>query len=1001
MRERSWRWQHGATRETAQAEAPLRARLFSAEQMEAHGRALARAHRIRSRAGPDLLLARLKQNEGLLDDTRALLTGMVRDEMRITPAGEWLLDNYFLVEEQILTARRHLPKGYSRELPSLDQGPSTGLPRVYDLSLEAIAHGDGRIDAEAIGRFVAAYQSIAALKLGELWAIPIMLRLALIDNLRRIAVRIMRDGADHRLAGEWSARLNETATRDPKDVVLVVADLARSRPPLSGAFVAELTRGLRGRGAVLSMPLTWVEQWAADGGSSIEELVHAESQQQAADQVSIGNSIGSLRFLTNMDWRDFVEAMSVVEARLREDPAGTYALMDFNTRDAYRHVVEKIARLGGADEIGVAGIALQLAQAHALAGGGKAHVGYYLVDDGVAQTQAALAASGNARRPVRLGPRRIPLPIYLAPIAAITALFVWGLLSNASIIAHGMSPWSMAVLAVLAVIAFSELAITLVNWAATLLVAPRPLPRMDFSKGIPVDSRTLVAVPSMIGGADGVDALVEALEVRFLANRDRHLHFALLTDFLDADSQTLPGDEALLAHAVRQVERLNARYAPESDDRFFLFHRPRRWNRREGKWMGHERKRGKLAALNRLLRDTRATSEDFLRVSGNTEVLAGVRYVITLDTDTRLPRDAAREFVATMAHPLNRPRFDERRRRVVRGYGILQPSVGSSMSGQRISRYARLFGSEPGIDPYTRMVSDVYQDLFGEGSFVGKGIYDVDAFEHALADRFPENGILSHDLLEGCYARAGLVSDVRLFEDYPSRYAADVKRRYRWIRGDWQLLPWLLPWVPRGHGEYEPNPLSWLSRGKLLDNLRRSAVPVATTALWALGWALSPQPLRWTVWLLCLPLLPVLAPTLRDAWAKPVDMSLQTHLLQAGGSCARRLRRATVELACLPYEASFSLGAIVRTLWRLAVSRRHLLQWNPSSEAERSLDSGVGAELRSMAFAPLFVIAVAVLLVAINPRSLWVAVPFLGLWLLSPLWMAWLGRPPRQRGAEL
>ena len=387
----------------------------------------------------------------------------------------------------------------------------------------------------------------------------------------------------------------------------------------------------------------------------------------------------------------------------------------------------------------------------------------------------------------------------------------------------------------------------------------------------------------MIGSAHGIDALVEGLEVRFLANRDPHLHFALLTDFLDAKEQVLPGDQALLDHAARQIERLNARYAPESNDLFFLFHRPRQWNPREGAWMGYERKRGKLAALNRLLRG--GGGEDFLRVVGNADVLANVRYVITLDTDTRLPRDAAREFVGTLAHPLNRARFDEKRRRVTRGYGILQPSVGSSMSGRVASRYARMFGSEPGIDPYTRTVSDVYQDLFGEGSFVGKGIYDVDAFEHAVGDRFPEDRILSHDLLEGCYARAGLVSDVRLFEDYPSRYAVDVKRRYRWIRGDWQLLPWLLPWVPRKGGGFERSTLSWLSRGKLLDNLRRSLVPAAATTLFVIGWALVPQALAWTWWLLCLLLLPVLVPTLRDVLAKPMDMTLETHLLQVLKSC--------------------------------------------------------------------------------------------------------------------
>nr|WP_183960731.1 glycoside hydrolase family 94 protein [Chiayiivirga flava] len=964
--------------------------------MEEHGRTLAQSHRVHARPQPDLLLARLRQNEHLLDEAGTLLTRMVQDEIRITPAGEWLLDNYYLIEEQIRIARRHLPKDYSRQLPSLAGGPSTGLPRVYDLALEAIAHGDGRIDAETLSRFVAAYQTVTPLRLGELWAIPIMLRLALIENLRRMAVRVMRDAADHRLAGDWAARLNRTADAAPKDVVLVVADMARSSPPMSGAFVAELARGLHGRSTALAMPASWIDQWLADAEQSVEALVHAETQQQAADQVSISNSIGSLRFLAQMDWREFVETMSVVEQTLRQDPSGTYARMDFGTRDAYRHVVEGVARRAAIDEVEVAAAALRLARARAQADALESHVGYYLVDDGVTRLQAEVA-TGATRAP-RLRARRTPLPLYLLPIAAVTAAFTWGMLTEMH--AQRVGTALLALLAVLGVIAFSELGIALVNWIATIRVAPQPLARLDFSEGIPVDARTLVAVPSMLGSLAGIDDLIEGLEVRFLANRDPHLHFALLTDFLDAPTQVQPEDDALLAHAARQIDLLNARYAPEHGHRFFLFHRPREWNARERVWMGRERKRGKLVALNRLLRGG-VPGGTFLRTAGNVDVLSNVRYVITLDSDTRLPRDAARELVGTLAHPLNRARFDERRRRVTRGYGILQPSVGSSMSGRVASRYARMYGSEPGIDPYTRTVSDVYQDLFGEGSFVGKGIYDVDAFEHALHGRLPDNRVLSHDLLEGCYARAGLVSDVRLYEDYPARYAADVKRRARWIRGDWQLLPWLLPRVPLQDGTRERNPLSWLSRGKLLDNLRRSLVPLAATALLVFGWLLLSSPLTWTVWLLCLLALPVLVPAIWDLTTRPPDMALDTHLLALLRSSGRQLRRAAVNLACLPYEAFFSSGAIVRTLWRMGVTRRGLLQWNPSSEVERKLGSGSRAELLGMWPGPAFALCVGAMLARANPTALWVAAPILALWIVSPALMAWLGRPPQQRRAQL
>jgi cellobiose phosphorylase len=990
-----WRWRERQASAPAieATEGPLRAALYSVEQMEVYGRALARQHRVRMRPSPERLLERLQANERVLQDANTLLSSVVREQRPVTPAGEWLLDNYYLVEEQIQTARRHLPRGYSRQLPSLATGPSAGLPRVYELSMQAIAHGDGRIDGDTLGRFIASYQSLAPLSLGELWAVPIMLRLALLENLRRMAARVMRDGEDRRLASQWADDLNRAASDTPTDVVLVVADMARSEPPLTGAFIAELTRSLHGRGGAWAMPIAWLEQWAAASGQRIEELVAAEGQQQASDQVSISNSIGSLRFLSTMDWRTFVEDMSVVEQRLREDPMAVYPQMDFGTRDAYRHVVEKIARGSRIAEERVATIALDLARAATPPDGPRTHVGYWLVGEGLHTTVDAVADAAPRHRKARRLAQRVPLALYLLPITLLAVLATWGLLATGS----GEVPIWLA--ALLGLLVFSELGIVLVNWTATVLVAPKPLPKLDFSEGIPAACATVVAVPSMLSSTDGIDVLVEALEVRFLANRDPQLRFVLLTDFLDAAEAQLPTDDALLAHAVLRIEGLNQRYASERGDRFYLLHRPRQWNPSEGVWMGHERKRGKLAALNALLRHGDGSA--FMRIVGDAEVLRGVRYVITLDSDTQLPRDAARAFVATLAHPLNRPRFDPTLQRVVEGYGILQPSVGTSLGRRRTSRFARMFGSEPGIDPYTRMVSDVYQDLFDEGSFVGKGIYDVDAFEHALEGRLPENRILSHDLLEGCYARAGLVSDVRLYEDYPERYAADAKRRARWIRGDWQLLPWLMPWTPRPGSGWERNRLSLLSRGKLLDNLRRSLVPPAALVLLVAGWLYAENPAAWTVWVLALWFAPPLIGMLRDALSVPDDTPLEAHYIKVGRGTLQSLLRAATQIACLPYEALLAGGAVLRTLWRMAITRRHLLQWNPSSEVERRLGGDRGAEWRVMAPGSLLALALVAVVAVLRPQALPLALPFLLAWTFAPALMAWLGRPPAEIVAEL
>lgn len=757
-----WRVKHrkaGILRDESKEEPPLRAELFSADQMERHGGVLARSHRLAGQSAPDRLLPRLSDNEALLVECSRVLTAKVSANCRLTPTGEWLLDNFYLIDEQIRTAKRHFPKGYSQGLPRLSNGPSVGLPRVYDIALETIAHGDGRVDLESLSRFVKAYQTVTPLKLGELWAIPIMLRLALIENLRRVSARIAASRIDRDLADAWANQMIEAAEKDPKSLIVVIADMARSNPPTRPPFVAEFACRLQGQGSALVLPLTWIEQLLSESHLTIGQLVQAESQQQAADQVSIGNSIGSLRFLSAMDWREFVEAMSVVEQTLHEDPSGAYRGMNFASRDRYRHAVEKLAKCSVKSEGEVARLALRLAREGAAQLGGDeraAHVGFYLVDRGLPQLEQAAGARLPRLEAVQRAFCRFPLPFFLGAIALLTAVFTGGLLAQAQ--ADGLQAWSLAFVAVLAILGGNHLAVALVNWLATLLVTPHTLPRMDFSAGLPAPSRTLVVVPTMLANARNIEDLIEALEVRFLANRDENLHFGLLTDFLDAQEETLAEDEALLRLAKLGIDGLNEKYPGKQRDTFFLFHRPRRWNPQERIWMGYERKRGKLAALNALLRG--GSGEGFALVVGETAVLPAVKYVITLDTDTQLPRDAARQFVGTMAHPLNRPRYDEARQRVCEGHGILQPRVSVSLSNSSPSRYARLYGGETGIDPYTRAVSDVYQDVFQKGSFIGKGIYDIDAFELALASRFPENQILGHDLLEGCYARSGLLSDV-------------------------------------------------------------------------------------------------------------------------------------------------------------------------------------------------------------------------------------------------
>ncbi|MGC9966168.1 MAG: glucoamylase family protein [Syntrophobacteraceae bacterium] len=995
---------NGPARKYAADEPPLRSELFSAVQMEHHGKALADSHKLSSTRPRDRLLTRLAENEGVLLGVRNLLTEAVKTARRITPAGEWLLDNFYFIEEQIRTAKRHLPKGYSRELPRLLNGPSAGLPRVYDIALETISHGDGRVGSESLGSFVAAYQTVSILKLGELWAIPIMLRLALIENLRRVAVRIAADRMDRNRADYWADQMTEIAAKDPKSLILVIADMARSNPPMVSSFVAELTRRLQGQGPSLALPLTWIEQRLSESGLTIEQLVRSENQQQAADQVSMSNSIGSLRFLGAMDWRKFVETMSIVDRTLGEDPGGVYGKMDFATRDRYRHVVEKIAKNSPCSESEVARKAIQLAHDGAAREDGDervGHVGFYLVDKGLAQLERLAEVRSSPLEALRRAGRRYPLPLYGGTILLLTILFAGCLLLKAH--GSGVHGWLLTLTGILSLLCAGHLAVAAVNWLATLLVTPHLLPRMDFSKGIPPESHTLVVVPTMLTSIQNIEDLIDTLEVRFLANRDGRLHFSLLTDFQDALEETLPEDEPLLRLARQKIEDLNEKYRNSESPTFFLFHRPRRWNPQDRIWMGYERKRGKLADLNWLLRaGPHADHGDrFSLVVGETAILANVKYVITLDTDTQLARDSAWQFVGAMAHPLNRARYDEDKQRVRAGYGILQPRVAVSLPGANRSRYARMCGSDPGIDPYTRAVSDVYQDLFGEGSFIGKGIYDVDAFERALGGRFPDNRILSHDLLEGCYARAGLLSDVQLYEEYPSRYSADVSRRRRWIRGDWQIAQWATPGVPGPDARLQKNPLTMLSRFKIFDNLRRSLVPAALTLLLLLGWMVLPSAWFWTLAVIGIILIPSLIASAMNVLQKPSDVTLGQHLAAAVRSAGPHFVQAAFTIVCLPYEAFFSLDAVVRTTWRMLISHRRLLEWNPSNRPDRNGRTGFAGSCRTMWIAPVIATAAAITLALLRPTALVVAWPILALWFASPAIAWWISRPLAHREARL
>ncbi|WP_447877130.1 GH36-type glycosyl hydrolase domain-containing protein [Serratia fonticola] len=978
-----------ATAETPPA-SNIKAELFSVDQMERYGQRLARSHKLATHKTPYYLLKRLDNNEQVLTDSCRRLSNDKKNTM--TPAGDWLLDNFYLIEEQIRVVRHHLPKTFGRGLPQLTAPHN--CPRIFDIATEAIAHGDGRWDAESLTRYIAAYQKEANLTLGELWALPGMLRLALIENLRRVAVEVAQAQEERSLADSWVTKMLESAENDPANLIIVIADMARSNPPRTSAFVAELVRRLQGHGTMLALPLTWVEQRLAEVSLTSDELIHRFNQQLAVSQLSVSNSIAGLRQLSEMDWAEFVETMSKVDQTLREDPTGVYPLMHFDTRDNYRHVIERLARHCSHNEVEVAQHALNMARIAAEDPRNDPrthHIGYYLIDHGRAQLEQQLDVRLSRITRIRQALSQSPLLSWLGSISLLTTA-CWALLLRH---AHqtGLT-WGLLILLFPLGMVLAQFVISLLSEITTRSRSPQPLPRLDFSCGIPAEFRTLVAIPTLISSKPGIDQLINTLEVCYLGNAIKHLHFALLTDFNDSPRQQHPDDAELLAYASQKMNELNAQYACEGPSHFFLFHRDRQWNEKQQSWMGLERKRGKLNALNDWLRNR--GNAFTTQVGQGLEVLKNVKYVITLDSDTVLPRETAHRLIAAMAHPLNQPQYDAKLQRVVEGYAILQPRMAEEIPAYGQSRYAALCSSTPGNDPYTQMASDIYQDLFGEGSFIGKGIYDVDVFSHSLKGTCPENLVLSHDLLEGCYARSGLLSDVLLYEQYPSNYLVDVARRTRWIRGDWQLLNWLLPRVTTEDGSRAANPLSPLSRWKLFDNLRRSLVAPCFLLLLFFGLTWLPDTPYWLAVFAIILLLPTLLALLQDVVRKPPRRPVIQHLQLALKGSLHRLCQIGLRLAELPHEAWYSLKAIGITLWRLLISKRNLQEWTSFDQSKHHLTVTLANFYRNLWITPCAGVVLLLIAAFSNPIALLAAIPLAALWILSPYLLYSLSLEPQR-----
>ncbi|OPJ63563.1 N,N'-diacetylchitobiose phosphorylase [Clostridium oryzae] len=839
------------------------------------------------------------------------------EKTELMPAAEWLLDNIYLVQKEFKDIKHNMPENYYKKLPVVSKGIMKGYPRVYQIAVEIVSHTDGIVDENIIKNFIENYQKNTVLTTGELWALPIMLRVALIQNISAITDKIVFGLKEKKRGDALSSKVINAYGDKKLDEFITV--LQESKIAISSHFVERFIKVLRDNAVDSDGIYKWIKDRLDEKQWDMDSIISVEHHKEASYQFSLGNSITSIRNITALNWKDVFEKLSYVEQILREDPAEVYSNMDFESRDFYRHKLEKIAKKIDTGESFVAKKALECAR-QAVKDGKQdyeTHIGYYIIDDGERCLKEKLPYKHSFIEKMSANNSSSKMKIYMTAIILSCVLLESAVLLDGYRSGQNITIWQYIIWAIAILVPISEIVISILNLIINTVSTPRFIPKIEFKKEIPESSRTVVAIPMLISNENRVKEIIGKLEVYYLANMDKNIYFALLGDFKDSDKEYEASDTVITQCVLKEIEKLNKKYSVDSDIFYFLS-RKRCYNQKEKLWMGWERKRGKLMEFNSLLRGKEDTSYSI--ISGDISELKKSVYVITLDADTMLPRDCAKKLIGAMSHILNIPHIDSQNRVVSRGYGIMQPRITVGCSSANKTTFSKIFSGETGIDIYTTAVSDIYQDIFGEGIFTGKGIYDIDTFTAMLENKIPENAVLSHDLLEGSYVRTGLVTDVELVDGYPAYYSSSCKRLHRWVRGDWQLLPW----IPEKRG------LNTLSRWKIIDNLRRSLLAPSIVILLLLS--LTILPLR----SLCI-FIAFISAVCQIVFhvsevvitpAKAMNMGGKLTNVKIGG------KQILLLFSFIPYQAFLMLDAIGRTLYRIMISKRKMLQWQTAEDVE-------------------------------------------------------------------
>jgi len=963
----------------------LRSASFDVNEMIRHGRSISEKHAPIPGQGIADLLKDLAGHERTILEANILFADEDRIDDSTQQCDEWR-SNLDLVRDQILKTRNLLLL-VDKRLSRLTNGSGACYPRLYDIATELVSHTNSRIEPDILREFIHSYQKKLGLGICELKAVRALFKLCIIDNLRRIALSNVYSLVEYHFAEYWHERLATAIVLGGNDLHAAWEEIDQLLPVCSVTFLSELASRNGDHEEPENAILSKVAKTLSIRGMTIKDAHQAEKRRRFEDIGSMWNCINSLRVLDTIDWPEFVDDMSVTEKILRKDISDVYGRMDYHTRDNYRSEVARIARQTGLTEFDVADRVVRHSKqtlSSTSTDATTAHIGYFLIGAGRKIFSRSLGVRYSPKDRVANLVQRFPLFFYLGSVIAVTGMIAFGLLTTA--FHDGARGWVLWIMAIMILLSSSQVALCLIDRVAAFLKRPAMLARYDFSKGIPGEFTTLVIVPAQLTSPEAITELVHDLEIRFLSNRDKNLHFGLLTDFKDSPESMSPNDELLLQFVKKEMEELNARHPVGPNGSFFLFHRPRKWNARDNIWMGFERKRGKIMELNGLLRGRGA--DNFSLIIGDQRLFPRIKYVISLDSDTQLPKETAWKLVATLAHPTNKAVYCPKKKRVIAGYGMLQPKMASDLRGADGSWYQKWASAGPDVDPYMRASQDIYQDLFGEGSFSGKGIYEVDVFNKVLQNRFPENRILSHDLLEGCYIRSGLLNDVKLYERFPD-YLTDVSRRHRWIRGDWQIAEWVLPFVPGFAKKREKNPLSTLSRWKIFDNLRRSLVPVSLICMLFIGNFLLKSPDFWTLYVIFAALFPALALFLSILLKNPEGLLVPRRWRNAAKEASNRLWLNVYDLICLPYEALYAANAVVIAGWRVYITGKQLLLWIPARNARGTRKIGLADMFYKMWTAPMIGLLFTGCLFLYQKGALVWTTPLSMIWIFSPV-MVWL-----------